>query len=393
MHDWMEQVVAQYLPSKRKDTENTQGTETEEETANSVETATQDLVFKNVNILNIVVDGTSEVDQATFALPRSRALLEYRSQMGNSKVFNFPRYISGGIGDSNEIALTSGCLLVPKSSTVDSSFIEYDRSGESAIICDSSVKQTSTQEQTDESVWIWNKFQRYGFVTLWGDEESHKKSNGAPGYGIGKGVTGFFNKKQGATNDHIYGIHTGERYFVPKCYGEKQLHNDSFSYISSFWSNYNQVGRMAMVHLKSSADLDLSLSTFLDSFTQEYSDTIINIIGNPATILDKKNSIKKQGTSLLTTVVPSLVLDSFPWIQKALQINEDKKVTSFDFYTSFASLPSVIMGAYSQNSHARSQALLQLRMQSSWSYNLFTQEIPASRSCKDARIPLTMCQD
>lgn len=197
----------------------------------------------------------------------------------------------------------------------------------------------------------------------------------------------------GAPNDHIYGIHTGERYFVPKCYGEKKLHNDTFSYISTFWENYKQVGRMAFVHLKQSSeesqsDLDHSLSVFLGEFLEEHPDTIINIVGNPLVSIPQK-----QEVAMLTTVIPNNVMETFSWMKSTLTFNQDKRISAFDFYNSFSTLPSVVVGGFSENQGVRSQALQQLLFQPSWSYNLFIQKIPSSRTCKDAKIPASFCQE
>jgi len=335
----------------------------------------------NPSLLVLVVDSDATTASSMKQFPITSTML---STLDQHKVFSFNKYYSAGLYDSSsEVALTSGCGVLSKSSNGNThfpynaqadktSFYEYEHSGDVTMLC----SRHSEAEET-KNLWLWNYYQDAGYVTAFGDEECRKKLST---------VNQFITKHGARTNDHIYGTHTCERYFVPKCYGDKQLHNDTFTYIQQFWNNYQSVGRMGVFRLKtnlvsSSAEsvamLDNSLRTFLAQFLESNTDTIVALVGNPD---GSPQSNSRSITSLFDVVVPSQLLQQSSSLESTLDNNKAKLISTFDLYASFASIP----GSTSGESAAR--------YENTWSYNIFESTIPNSRTCSDAKIPSNLCQ-
>lgn len=180
VNQWMEQVEAQYLDSKRN-SDYSHSSQVSGENSNDNKDK-DGIIFKNINVLNLIIDGMTK---DSFSLRKSRSLLEYKREMESTSIFNFKNFNIGGMGDVNEIAMTAGCFLVSKSSALSSSneVYSYDRSSDSILMCDVNSKEYLSAEDSNNSPWIWNKYQQYGYVTLWGDEESHRKPASSSGIG------------------------------------------------------------------------------------------------------------------------------------------------------------------------------------------------------------------
>jgi len=382
------------------------------------------------NLLVLIIDGTPSNLKNFDSLSKSSSFLQYLNEFGSLNAFSFNNFKPSGLRDgSNEIALTSGCGIVttdtsnhhsivsddyhfPYQSTDSNLLFEYHRSTDVSMLCPTKSAKRSMDENDDSDsevqstedininempdLWMWNKYQKLGYATLYGDETCltrqsspyyQKKAN----YGIGAGATQFFNKKGGLRNDHIYGVHTCERYFAPKCYGSKYLHNDTFTYLNDFWNNYKNrdINRMAWVHLDSTVGkdvqkdlliLDSQLSEFLENFYNEDNgnrDTIVAIIGSPSTLASNKEDV----TSFVRLILPSTFVNQHS-IFNTLASNQHRLITSYDMYSSFSSLLKMM---YPQSANFKSA-------DPSWSYNIFTDSIPASRNCEDARLPANLCK-
>jgi len=376
------------------------------------------------NILVLVVDGNPTTLKNFNSFPKTSSFLKYVNEFESLRSFTFNNYRPAGMRDGgSEVALTSGCGVVPlsdsnhptivsdsnhfpyQSGDADSTY-EYHRMSGLSMVCSQSVGKRNAGHNHDVNsmetpmdmnvkdmydLWLWNKYQKLGYVTLYGDETCNTK-HGAPFirnvlYGIGAGATQFFNKKGGYPNDHVYGVHTCERYFAPKCYGSNLLHNNTFSYLNEFWTNYQDASRIAYVHVESnmgkdtqkeSITLDTQLSEFLEKFYsgESNSNTIVAIVGNPTTQISSTQDV----TSFLHLIVPTNFLNVHS-ISNTLAANQQKLVTSYDIYSSLSNLAKIM---YPQSATFNSA-------DPTWGYNLFSDIIPSSRNCEDARLPSAIC--
>jgi len=168
--------------------------------------------------------------------------------------------------------------------------------------------------------------------------------------------------------------------------------NAAFTQISGIWEAYPDVPKFAFLNgiaahdydfqwIKMIASLeayDIQLVSFLERIvsSSSFENTIIvvradhGLQGGPTTI---EYSVQVEHREPWTQIIipEKLAGDSL----RVLTTNQERLATGYDLYHTFRELMS-------------SEDVAPLP---DWSYNLFRQEIPNDRSCKDAKIPGDFC--
>lgn len=277
--------------------------------------------------------------------------------------------------ETNDISLVSGCGIVDDSDKKASPFfnkqkdsnslVEYSHDSTSSMYCTKPSTNSETKFNVNDDVFLWNRFQKNGYVTLYGDEKCTKR---APGQ-----ASSFFNKRGGESVDHSFGNYTcGKHLSNRDACVRKFAYEPSFNYITQFWNNYENVSKMSIMKLNVEAqneyeleNADKKLSEFIQQFAKNNTNSILTVVLGADTSKPK-----------LAFILSNSILKKYPTIEKTLESNQDRLVTLFDLHSTFASIPY-----YPANApHVPS-----------WSYNLLTQTISESRNCNDARISSTLC--
>lgn len=301
---------------------------------------------------------------------------------------------------SNEISLVAGCGIVDDSDKKSSSFMnkqkdinsltEYSHDSKSTMYCSKfnqakpigstkSQKPTSSSSSStsssssvsksnfneNEDVFLWNRFQKNGYVTLYGDDRCPKRIPG--------NSNSYFNKRGGEPVDHSFGNYSCSK---PLANRDACLRNDLYEpallYVNQFWENYDQVGKMAVMKLNAEVRIeseieasDKKLSDFITQFVTSQPNSIVTVVLGADTSKPK-----------LTIIVPNDILQEYPNIQTHLSENQDRLVTLFDLYATFASIPH----------YPKDAPYLP-----SWSINLLNHIVPDTRNCNEARLSSTLC--
>lgn len=229
---------------------------------------------------------------------------------------------------------------------------------------------------------VWKYLHEHGFVSLIGSDICHE--DGIFAGNLGKDVDA----------DHILGsIWCAARKLLgydqslqkERCFGNRNVHTVMMDYMLDYLEIYKNVSRFSYLHINTAHEdtgsvistLDDDLVDFLTDLMARDEETVLFIKGDHGNRAGGwlKNAAGANDHHLTAAflVVTKSFLNRIPNSRGNLKSNENKLVSASDFYStimSMANYPNFIDIKEFTNKRVTS-------------YNLFTEVIPESRTCKD----------
>jgi len=200
---------------------------------------------------------------------------------------------------------------------------------------------------------------------------------------------------QAYPNPDPFGPFNGPYSMRARCIGDKHVHNVVFDYAKEYFTNYNEIGKIALLSfmeahegsLEVISQVDEDLSNFLMSPTihAELNNTFVFVVadhGNHMSpfFLWTKNGIIENRLPTLFILTPKWFSERYPELAENLDVNQNRLVTAHDLYNTFIQLHDLPEFKQNVNYSANMEAIK----------GLF-RSIPEDRNCADALVPDIMC--
>jgi len=181
-------------------------------------------------------------------------------------------------------------------------------------------------------------------------------------------------------------------------------------YIRQMWEAYNDVPKLAFLNAIAAHDYSISWASMTIS-ARRYDDLMYNFLKEMMARKDADNTIivirSDHGLQDGPTIMEysTQVEHGRPWTEiivpqslngmhlEALEGNQDRLASGFDLYRTLREAMTTMPSDETITEMTNINSAIITKSIPSWSYNLFTSNIPKSRTCYDARIPLELCRN
>eukprot|EP01114_Cavostelium_apophysatum_P006529 TRINITY_DN1787_c0_g1_i1.p1 TRINITY_DN1787_c0_g1~~TRINITY_DN1787_c0_g1_i1.p1 ORF type:complete len:981 (-),score=216.63 TRINITY_DN1787_c0_g1_i1:233-3175(-) len=308
-------------------------------------------------------------------------------------------YLVGDEFAMQEIPLWSGCQVNKVSSNEDTTwqregmavYGDVRREGfldtKNRMSCYDWSKYNQTQD-VKKDLFLWNRMQQQNYTTMYAEHACSTKDDNHPAH--------FFNQRGGLDFEKWYGnfscdsLLEGEK--MPVCFGKQLVHQQLLRYLEELWEGHDKKrlvyadfsGQEGSQEEKYLASLGEDLWYFFISWathnTMVHKANTVVILKGDAIRKETQYSYEDSSASrpALKIFVPVWLVKENSSIKRNLEVNSRRMITPYDLYATLASLEDL-------NNPAP-------RYVPPWSYNILQQEIPATRTCEEARIPRKFCK-
>ena len=320
-----------------------------------------------VNILNIILDGTSRSNFIR-ELPRTVNVLEeieldqkrtMFKKPSKHRVFQFFRYNTVGHSSRENIfALENGLKISPAFmknyfEETSGNFEKDEPARQQKLLTETLIGAKEGDSSKLITHNIWNIAKQLGYVTMFTSSEcpyikvkdpNKKKLMDTSSHLFNAWHRADHNLLSLACEKHLFKSSNNR-----KCLGSKDLFEHMFDYTTDFFAKYPGTARFATIHFEESKHirsrtlmnaLDISLARFIVDITKEHPHTLIvlssgnGISHGPFYVTDVGQ--KEHQLPLLNLVVPEHLQLRHKDIFTNLARNQQQLVTPFDLYASLA---------------------------------------------------------